>query len=220
MPITAHTGIVVPTGSDDYALTADMLRMARTTGAIIPVPNTSARATLVTAASNAGYPVSASNPLTIFRADAAVGFEHEYTTDGTTWRKLVPERRIPEKFTTSNVAWASGAGEVPLASVGSNLTLNGGRVYGIARAFLSIDTAPAVIRIKAQTTTGVELGQGQIRLQAAGGGGQEDLTFPFEGALVAGTYTIQLRGEVINGSGTATLIAGSSIHVTDVAVEE
>ena len=52
---------------------------------IYPIANEAARAALV-----AKYPPSASKPLYAHRANAPVGRELEYTTDGTRWRSVKP----------------------------------------------------------------------------------------------------------------------------------
>lgn len=56
----------------------------------IPVASTSARASLLVtlAALSPAITPSTSNPIIVFRADAAAGLEHEYTTDGSNWYSL------------------------------------------------------------------------------------------------------------------------------------
>ena len=50
-----------------------------------PVANTTARAQYVTDLGTAGVTISASNPARVYRADATVGQEHEYSENGTDW---------------------------------------------------------------------------------------------------------------------------------------
>lgn len=56
----------------------------------IPVADSTARATLIStlAALSPAIVPSTSNPVFVFRADAATGANVEYTTDGSTWRAI------------------------------------------------------------------------------------------------------------------------------------
>lgn len=81
-------GIDVPAGTNPFDPDGDMRGMADGDNlgsrVWVPVANIAARDALEAAH---GTPTAA-KPLHVLRADAPVGAEHEYTTDGITWRTL------------------------------------------------------------------------------------------------------------------------------------
>lgn len=85
MPIETAEGIRVPSIGDDYALTTDLRKMAESTNVIVPVANKVARAAVAAARVAAGRPITATDPLDVDRADAAVGSTHERSIDGVNW---------------------------------------------------------------------------------------------------------------------------------------
>lgn len=80
--VRKHT---VPAAGDAPSRSA-ILDLAKSIRDVIPVADTTARGQLITDLTTAGIGPSTSNPVFVFRADATVGREVEYTTDGSTWR--------------------------------------------------------------------------------------------------------------------------------------
>lgn len=102
-------GVDVPQGVDAFDPDGDMRGMADgdNLGAwiIVPVANITARDALEAAHGT----ITAARPLYVLRADAPAGREHEYTTDGVTWRTLsVDKRPFVRRVLTSAQSIATG----------------------------------------------------------------------------------------------------------------
>jgi hypothetical protein len=94
---TNPLGLEYPEGADSFQPHTDIQALADSARGrvIVPVASEAERDALETA-----LPPSTSLPLYVFRADAPVGREIEYTTDGTTWRTLVAQGTSDQKATS------------------------------------------------------------------------------------------------------------------------
>ena len=103
---TTPTGLIVPAGTDVFDPDGDMRDLATSLEGriIVPVANTTDRATLAAAVSP-----TPTEPLYAHRIDAPAGRELERTLDGTNWRPV--GARIDIAGTTSPDAWIK-AGDV------------------------------------------------------------------------------------------------------------
>lgn len=84
MAVTA-TGIEVPAGSDPFDPAGDMVDLANSLRSriVVPVANATERSALIAAID---WTPSSAEPLRVWRANAAVGWQEEITTDnGVTW---------------------------------------------------------------------------------------------------------------------------------------
>lgn len=89
MPTTNARGHVIPTGTEaSFNRNTIFSSFGNSIRDIVPVANTTARTSLVTALTNAGQGPSATRPLVVYRNDAPGLHRHEYTTDGTVWLPL------------------------------------------------------------------------------------------------------------------------------------
>lgn len=119
---------------------------------VIPVANTTARSQLITAMGAAGQGPSASNPVLVFRADATAGLNHEYTTDGTTWRVL---RAVDTGWVDISSGLASGfTGAVQVRNLNDMITVRCSNVVG---AFPEKSTSTTFLTIPTEYTPATNL---------------------------------------------------------------
>ncbi|MBN8881922.1 MAG: hypothetical protein J0H73_06355 [Salana multivorans] len=95
----------VPLDSDTFDPSGDMRNLASSLGGatVVPVPNTTARAALVT---GLGWTPTPGRPLYVHRADAGTGRELEVTTNGSAWRSI----RARDPISPTALAWATTSG--------------------------------------------------------------------------------------------------------------
>lgn len=91
MPFITPEGTRVPTGTDNYDLTADLRKMAESQSTIVSVASTSMRTAMVAAMTAAGRTPSPTRPLWVDRQDLGPEYALEYTTDGSTWKSVPGE---------------------------------------------------------------------------------------------------------------------------------
>lgn len=91
MPFIMPEGTRVPTGTDNYALTDDLRKMAESQSTIVSVASTTMRSALVAQLTAGGRTPSATRPLFVKRQDLPAHYALEYTTDGTNWASIPSE---------------------------------------------------------------------------------------------------------------------------------
>lgn len=108
MPTTNARGHVIPTGTEaSFNRNTIFSAFGNSIRDIVPVANTTARASLVTTLTNAGQSPSAARPLVVYRNDAPGLHRHEYTIDGNVWLPLdgvmfFASKSAADSFATSN----------------------------------------------------------------------------------------------------------------------
>lgn len=93
MPFIMPEGTRVPTGTDNYALTDDMRKMAESQSTIVSVASVTMRSALVAQLTAAGRTPTTARPLWVDRADLPAHYALEFTVDGTNWGSVPAETR-------------------------------------------------------------------------------------------------------------------------------
>ena len=105
MATTTWNGITVPAGTDLYNLAPDLKTLAESATVIVPVASEVARDAVAAATTP-----SATNPLYVHRADAAVGSELEVSEDGTNWAALVTSTDVTASLSLAAGSFISAGG--------------------------------------------------------------------------------------------------------------
>lgn len=164
MPIITPEKIRTPAGDDNYALTADMRRMAESINHVVPVANISARTAVVQALEAAGRTPSAADPLIVDREDAPALGHLERTQDGTNWETLWTE--VGRTYTAEGGGGGALSTAWTEANVPARLELPAGRYLVVVMLNLTL-SAGAIVRIESHLFEGAAgLGVGQQAVDA------------------------------------------------------
>jgi hypothetical protein len=130
MPETDARGHTVPSATGDapsrQGWVLDPLLTVRDP---IPTANTTTRAALITALASESITPSSSEPIFVFRADAASGEELEYTIDGTNWL-TVPATSVPWTTYTATITGSTTSPSVGGGQSRGRYMVTGNRVDG------------------------------------------------------------------------------------------
>lgn len=131
MPSTTAEGVIVPVGTDSYALTTDLRKMAETTTSIAVRANTTAREAILSERALSGRPVTPANPVYVHQSDTGTTWKN----DGSGWRALgVPEVLVPAALPNSGATVDSRlirSVQIPPAPYARRLIVSGS-IYGAA----------------------------------------------------------------------------------------
>ncbi|MDR7189789.1 hypothetical protein J2Y46_002615 [Microbacterium sp. BE35] len=222
MPTTNARKHVIPSGTD-ASVSRDTIfkEFGESIRDVVPVANTTARATLVSDLTAAGEAPSSTKPLVVYRHDAPGLHRLEYTVDGTVW---IPSSGVlafastgaRDTWTTSNSAYlASGdrcrigvdeyrwTGSAWAAGSGGMFRLTPGSVNGSG---VSIGANGDVILTAVPASTAV-----QIRDIFSTNFRDYRIMSKFSARIAAGGYTVQ-------GMVSTTVIGGTSYSHTRVGV--
>lgn len=138
MPFIMPEGTRVPTGTDNYDLTADLRKMAESQSTIVSVASVTMRTAMVAAMTAAGRTPSPTRPLWVDRQDLPVWYALEYTTDGTTWKSVPGEVVEPIDY----VAGFNGTLDGPIRTIrqGNIVTMAGSMAKSAATSALAANT--------------------------------------------------------------------------------
>lgn len=123
MPSTNARGHVIPSASDLSISRATIFQeFGESIRDVVPVANTTARTTLVSALTAAGETPSSTKPLYVYRQDAPGLHRIEYTADGTNWvtvsgLQFFASTSARDSWTTTNVALLSVGDECFVSNV-------------------------------------------------------------------------------------------------------
>lgn len=200
MPTTSPEGIQTPANDDNYALTADLIKMAATIRSIVPVANLAQAEAVVAGMTSLSRTPSATQPLYVHQQDIGAVL---YTVNGTTWTAVVPPviNLMHDPGTLTNVPdGISLSGN--LATVTTNLPFSA-RVSVHARAHvLPVGSSAGTIRIYHGDTL-VRAASWHTRTTTQ----QQNVSVDAQVLLPAGSQSLHLR--IGTGGGAAQVNVGN-----------
>lgn len=138
MPFIMPEGTRVPTGTDNYDLTADLRKMAESQSTIVSVASVTMRTAMVAAMTAASRTPSPTRPLWVDRQDLPIWYALEYTTDGSTWKSVPGEAVEP---IDALAGWnGSFEGTPRCLRQGNMVTMAGGQAKSAATSTLAANT--------------------------------------------------------------------------------